>query len=185
VSKTFGLTFLNFLMTAHNNEEDWAARARAWADAKTAMENQHTQSQFTPVGRLEDQGHYCDQYPQSVDAHYPDIQDQSLPASSYQQFPVSGTPLQRPSVVHPQETSSVCSEPSSYVPDAHLTYNVRDGTFFGDSSAVFHQGNILASSSVHQQEVPSSYSSVTGNNSLSILSLHVKLVLKNCCFGTF
>ena len=153
------------LMTAHNNEEDWAARARAWADAKTAMENQHTQ--FTPVGRLEDQSHYYDQYPQSVD-HYPDIQDQSLPPSSYQQFPVSGTPLHRPSVVQPQETSSVCSEPSSFVPDAHLTYNVRDGTFVGDSSALFHQGNMLASSSVHQQEVPSSYSSVTGNNSLSI-----------------
>ncbi|XP_059446879.1 uncharacterized protein LOC132178460 [Corylus avellana] len=146
---------------AHNNEEDWAARARAWADAKTAMENQHTQSLFPPVGRLEDQSHYYDQYPQSVDAHYPDIQDQSLPASSYQQFPVSGAPLHRPSVVQPQETSSLCSEPSSFVPDAHLTYNARDGTF-GDSSAVFHQGNMLPSSSVHQQEVPSSYSSVTG-----------------------
>ncbi|KAG2708162.1 hypothetical protein I3760_05G179200 [Carya illinoinensis] len=121
---------------AHNNEEDWAARARAWADAKTAMENQHSQSQFTPVGRVEDQSHYYDQYPQAVDAHYPDIQDQSLSAPSYQQFPVS---------------------------DTRLPYNIRDGTSAGDSSAVFHhQGNILTSSSVHQQEVPSSYSSITG-----------------------
>lgn len=172
------------IMTAPNNEEDWAARARAWADAKTAMENQHSQSQFTPVGRLEDQNQYYDQYPQPADAHYPDIQDQSRPATSYQQFPVSGAPLHRQSVVHPQETS-ISSEPSSYVPDAHLHYNVRDGALAGDSSAVFHhQGNILTSSSVHQQEVPSSYSSVTGNNSLGILSLHVKLVLKNCCYGT-
>ncbi|KAF3944800.1 hypothetical protein CMV_028767 [Castanea mollissima] len=120
----------------HSNEEDWAARARAWADAKTAMENQHSQSQFTPAGRIEDQSHYYDQYPQSVDSHYSDIQNQSHPASSYQQFPVS---------------------------DAHLPYNVRDGTLAGDSSAMFHQqGNMPASSSVHQQEVPSSYSSITG-----------------------
>ncbi|KAL4638946.1 hypothetical protein ACB092_03G182700 [Castanea dentata] len=120
----------------HSNEEDWAARARAWADAKTAMENQHSQSQFTPAGRIEDQSHYYDQYPQSVDSHYSDIQNQSHLASSYQQFPVS---------------------------DAHLPYNVRDGTLAGDSSAMFHQqGNMPASSSVHQQEVPSSYSSITG-----------------------
>ena len=160
-------------MPAHSNEEDWAARARAWADAKTAMENQHSQSQFTPVGRLEDQSHYYDQYPQSVDAHYPDVQHQSLPGSSYQQFPVSGAPLHRPSVVHTQETASISSEPSSHVPDAHLPYNVRDGTLAGDSSALFHhQGP--SSSSVHQQEVPSSYSSITGNNSLSILSFACK-----------
>lgn len=170
---------------AHNNEEDWAAKARAWADAKTAMENQHSQSQFTPVGRVEDQSHYYDQYPQSIDTHYPDIQDQSLSASSYQQFPVSGAPLHQPSLVYSQEIASIGSEPSSYVPDARLPYNIRDGTSTGDSSAVFHhQGNILSSSSVHQQEVPSSYSSVTGNNSLSILSLYMKLVLKNCCYGT-
>ncbi|KAL0015687.1 hypothetical protein SO802_002756 [Lithocarpus litseifolius] len=46
--------------------------------------------------------------------------------------------------------------------DAHLPYNVRDGNLPGDSSAMFHQqGNMPASSSVHQQEVPSSYSSIT------------------------
>lgn len=154
-------------MTVLSNEEDWAARARAWADAKTAMENQHSQSQFTPAGRIEDQSHYYDQYPQSVDSHYSDIQNQSHPASSYQQFPVSGVPLLWPSVLHTQE-NAFSSEPFSHVPDAHLPYSVRDGTLAGDSSAMFHQqGNMPASSSVHQQEVPSSYSSITGNNSLA------------------
>lgn len=127
------------------------------------MESQHSQSQFTPVGRVEDQTYYYNQYPPSVDAHYQDIQDQSLPAPSYQHFPVSGAPPHRPSESHLQETASVYSEPSSYGPEAHLPYNVRDGTLDRDSSAVFHhQGNIITSSSVNQQEVPSSYSSVTG-----------------------
>ncbi|PON99043.1 PNN-interacting serine/arginine-rich protein [Trema orientale] len=147
---------------AHSNEEDWAARARAWADAKTAMENQHQQSQFTPVGRPEEQGHYHDQYPQSVEPHYGEIQHQSIPASNYQQVPVSAAP-HRPPVVHPSEVPSVSSD-SSYVPEGHL-HTVRDGTPAADSNAMFqHQGNLPISPSVHQQEVPSSYSSVTGNN---------------------
>ncbi|KAL5552813.1 hypothetical protein UlMin_040214 [Ulmus minor] len=112
---------------AHSNEEDWAAKARAWAHAKTMMENQHPQPQYEPVGRQEEQGHY----PQTGDSHF-------------QQVPVSTTP-HRPPVAHPQEIPSVSSRPSSYVPEGH-------------------QGNLPISPSVHQQEVPSSYSSVTGND---------------------
>lgn len=135
------------------------------------MENQHLQSQFTPVGRQEEPNHYHDQYPQTVDPHYPDIQHQSFSSSSYQQFPASGVPLHRPSVVHVQESASISSGPCSYVPDGRPPFAVGDGTATGDSSSVFpHQENLSTSPSIHQQEVPYSYSSVAGNKSLRILN---------------
>lgn len=171
-------------MAAHNNEEDWAARARAWAAAKAAMDNQHLQSQFTPVGRQEEQNHYHDQYPQALDPNYPDIQHQSFTSSSYQQFPVPGGPPQRPPVGHVQDSVPISSGPSSYVPDSHPPFAIGDGTATGDSSAVFpHQENLSTSPSIHLQEVPYSYSSVAGKNPLSILKLHERLVLKNCFCG--
>ncbi|KAA8529629.1 hypothetical protein F0562_034271 [Nyssa sinensis] len=146
---------------AHNNEEDWAAKARAWAAAKATTDNQHPQSQFTPIGRPEEQSHYHDQYSQTVDPHYADVLQTSLPASSYQQYPDPAAP-HRPPLVQLWESSSISSV-SSYVPDGHLLYTARDGTSTGDSNAVFpHQETSPTSPSVHQQEVPSSYSSVTG-----------------------
>ncbi|KAK9277158.1 hypothetical protein L1049_006697 [Liquidambar formosana] len=152
----------------HNNEEDWAAKARAWAAAKTAMDNQHPQSQFAPVGRLEEHSQYHDQYAQVVDPHYPETQQQSLPASSYQQFPVPTAPSHRPPVIHLQESASISAGVPSYVSDGRLPYTGRDGTLAGDSNAVFsHQENLPTSPTVHQQEVPSSYSSVTGKEDAS------------------
>ncbi|EXB82534.1 UDP-galactose:fucoside alpha-3-galactosyltransferase [Morus notabilis] len=145
---------------AHSNEEDWAARARAWADAKAAMENQHPESQFAPAGRVEEQSPYHDQYPHSADAHYTEIQHQS----NYQQVPVSAASLHRLPATHPSEVPPVSSNASSYGPEGHL-HTVRDGTSAADSNAMIQsQGNLHKSPSVHQQEVPSSYSSVTGNN---------------------
>ncbi|KAB2609817.1 hypothetical protein D8674_037162 [Pyrus ussuriensis x Pyrus communis] len=144
---------------AAQNNQDWEAKAKAWADARTAMENQHQQVQFPPVGRLEEQRHYHEQYPHNGDLHYSGSHHQSFSTSSYQQVPVSGAPTHYPPGIHSQETSSIGSELSSY---AHHT--VGDGTPAGDSIAVFHhQGSLSTSPSVHQQEVPYSYSSVTGN----------------------
>ncbi|XP_070666468.1 uncharacterized protein [Malus domestica] len=143
---------------AAQNNQDWEAKAKAWADART-MENQHQQVQFPPAGRLEEQSHYHEQYPHNVDPHYSGSHHQSFSTSSYQQVPVSGAPTHYPPGIRSQETSSVGSELSSY---AHHT--VGDGTLAGDANAVFHhQGSLSTSSSVHQQEVPYSYSSVTGN----------------------
>ncbi|KAF8378231.1 hypothetical protein HHK36_029570 [Tetracentron sinense] len=171
----------------HNNEEDWAARARAWASAKTEIENQHPQSQFTPVDRPEEHNHvYHDQYQQTIDPHYTDIHQSSLPSSSYQQFAFSAPNLHRSPANHLQESTSFSSGPSSYVSDGHLSYTARDGALAADSNPVYlHQESVPTSSSIYQQEVPSSYSSVTGNALLSILNLCVKLVLKNCCCGTY
>ncbi|KAJ0096233.1 hypothetical protein Patl1_16064 [Pistacia atlantica] len=127
---------------------------------------------------------FHDQYPQASDFHYVDTQHHSLPASGYQQFPVPAASSQQPPVAYQQETSSISSAPSSYIPDVQLPYTGRDGSSAGEANAGFpHQENLHSSPSVHQQEVPSSYSSVTGNNTLSILNLHVKLVLKTSSVG--
>ncbi|GAV91929.1 hypothetical protein CFOL_v3_35314 [Cephalotus follicularis] len=145
---------------AHGNVEDWAARAKEWAAAKAAMEDQHLQSQYAPFGRSEEQSRFHDQYPQDVNSHYP--------AATYQQYPASPAPPHRPPLVYPQETASVSSGPPSYVPDGHLAYIVRDGNLAGDSNAGFsHQEALPTSPYVHQQEVPSSYSSVTGKEESS------------------
>ncbi|KAI4328168.1 hypothetical protein L6164_020546 [Bauhinia variegata] len=140
---------------AHKKEEDWAARARAWADAKAAMESQHSQSQFAPAGNPQEQNHYYDQYQHSAESHYPDFQNQSHPSSSYQQFPVPDASQQQQFQGHPQEVASFSS-------DGHLPYTTRDGTTTGDTTVALYQGNFPTNPSVHQQEVPSSYSSVTG-----------------------
>ncbi|XP_060969176.1 uncharacterized protein LOC115714936 isoform X1 [Cannabis sativa] len=150
----------------HSNEEDWAAKARAWADAKTAMDNQHQQSQHTAVERPEDQSHYQDQYSHSVQPHYAEMQHQSMPTSNYQQVqqPQAPTaPFPRPPLAQSSQPPSVSSD-STYVPEGHL-HSVRDGTPPADSNAMLQRhGNLPISPSVHQQEVPSSYSSVTGSN---------------------
>ncbi|XP_044488902.1 uncharacterized protein LOC123213512 isoform X2 [Mangifera indica] len=148
---------------AHSGAQDWAARAKEWANARAATENQHLHSQFTPVSRPEEQNHFHDQYPQASDLHYADTQHHTFPASGYQQFPVPAASSQQPPVAYQQETASISSAPSSYIPDVQLPHAGRDGSSARESNAGFpHQESLHSSSSVHQQEVPSSYSSVTG-----------------------
>ncbi|GMJ03667.1 hypothetical protein like AT1G70620 [Hibiscus trionum] len=147
---------------AHNNVEDWGAKAREWAKTRAAMQDQPAQSQITPTGRPEEQNHFHDPCSQAADSHYIDAQ-QSLPVSSYQQFPVPAASPHGPPATYPNETLSNSSRPSSYIPDACPPYHVRDGTSLMDSNSGFlHQESLPASSSVHLQEVPSSYSSVSG-----------------------
>ncbi|WCJ38535.1 cyclin-related [Euphorbia peplus] len=133
---------------AHNNAEDWGARAKAW---RSAMEEQNHQSQFTQVSRMEEQNRYHDQYQQTPESHYQDIQQHPYPASGYQQFPVSAAPSQQQPIAYQQENAP----PSSGQPSngAHFPYTIGGGTSFGAPTT---------SSSVLQQEVPSSYSSITG-----------------------
>lgn len=156
------------MIVAHKNEEDWAAKARAWADAKSAMENQHPQPHYSPAGRLPEQTHYHDPYQQSVDPRYTDVQNQSQSSSGYQQFPFVDPPMQRNSG-HSQEAASVSLE-AAYTSDGH-SYSARDG----DPTVSFEQANLPTNPSVHSQEVPSSYSSVAGNYLFNILKLQVKL----------
>ncbi|KAG5240777.1 hypothetical protein OIU76_014307 [Salix suchowensis] len=135
--------------SGRNHVEDWAAKARAWAAAKnSALDDQHPQSQFTTGGRSEEQSWYYDQNLQTVDTHYQGVQQQPFPATTYQQFPVSAAPHQLP-VAYPQENASFNMGQPSYVSDRPQPYPGGAATS-------------NASPSVHQQEVPSSYSSVTG-----------------------
>ncbi|XP_039018863.1 dentin sialophosphoprotein-like isoform X1 [Hibiscus syriacus] len=147
---------------AHNNVEDWGAKAREWANTRAAMQDQQVESQITPAGRPEEQNHFHDPYSQAVDSHYMDAQ-QSLPIASYQQFPVPAASPHGPPATYPNETLSNSSRPFSYFPDACPPYHVRDGTSLMDPNSGFlHQESLSASSSFHLQEVPSSYSSVSG-----------------------
>ncbi|XWS22644.1 hypothetical protein CRYUN_Cryun29cG0053900 [Craigia yunnanensis] len=147
---------------AHSNVEDWGAKAREWANTRAAMQDQPMQSQIATAGRPEEQNRFHDPYSQAVDSHFMDAQ-QSLPTSSYKQFPVPAASLHRPPTTFPNETLSNCSGPSSYIPDGRLPYYVRDGTSALDPNGGFlHQESLPTSSSVHQQEVPYSYSSVSG-----------------------
>ncbi|EOY00625.1 Cyclin-related, putative isoform 1 [Theobroma cacao] len=154
----------NILVPAHNNVEDWGAKAREWAKTRAAMQDQPVQSQITPAGRPEEQNRFHDPYSQAVDSHHMDAQ-QLLVASNYQQFPVPAASPHRPPTIYPNETLSNSSGPSSYIPDGRLPYHARDGTSALDPKSGFLlQESLPTSSSVHQQEVPSSYSSVSGNN---------------------
>ncbi|XVE85151.1 hypothetical protein DITRI_Ditri17bG0068900 [Diplodiscus trichospermus] len=152
---------------AQNNVEDWGARAREWANTRAAMQDHPVQSQIAPTGRPEEQNRFHDLYSQAVDSHYMDAQ-QSLLTSSYQQFPVPAASPHRPATTYPNETLTNSSEPSSYMPDGHPPYHVRDGTSALDPNSGFlHQESLPTSSSVHQQEVPSSYSSVSGKENFT------------------
>lgn len=143
----------------HNNAEDWAARARAWAAAKQ-MEDQYQQSQFTPVGRPEEQTQFQhqEQYPPVTNAHYQDIQQQPYHALGYQQFSASAAIPNQPPALYPQDSFN-SSQPS----------RASDGRVYAMDGGMPAGGAPSTSPSVHQQEVPSSYSSVTGNCSFSIL----------------
>ncbi|KAL8157035.1 uncharacterized protein LOC141671984 isoform X2 [Apium graveolens] len=138
---------------AHNNGDDWAAKARAWATAQTSSDNQYPQSQYTSIGRKEENQYSMANPQYSGGQHFP------VAASSYQQYPAS---------VAPPYESSESSFSSGYVPDGHLPFNHRNGSLVGESNCSMpHQGSSPSSVSIHQQEVPSSYSSVTGKENIA------------------
>ncbi|XP_068657624.1 uncharacterized protein [Aristolochia californica] len=138
-----------------SNEQDWAARARAWATAKAAMEShqQTTQAaQFLQpvIDKTEEQKN------QMYHEHY----QQSLAPSSHQQLPVSLTN-------HPVGPSVSSGAPLSYVSDcsaASFSGSRDGGAFAGTTDANNAISSLHASiPSVYQQEVPSSYTSIPGN----------------------
>ncbi|XP_010023471.2 uncharacterized protein LOC104414142 [Eucalyptus grandis] len=147
---------------AHSNTEDWAARAKAWADAKAATENQHSQLQYAPPGRMDEQGHYHIPYPSALDSHYTENHQQPLSGHGHQQHSLSNTPP-RGQPLYAQEITPVSSGPSAYLPDGSSPFPARDGGVTGHANSVLRQQDSLPTNvSVHQQEVPSSYSSVSG-----------------------
>ncbi|CAA2973832.1 Hypothetical predicted protein [Olea europaea subsp. europaea] len=159
----------NWDYQVHNNEDDWATKARAWAAAKAATEHQLPQSQVTPAGRLEEQNNFHDQYSQSVETQLMDVQQPLLTESSYQHYPVGTAPPYRTPLGQSQEPPYISSGQSSYAMDVHLPpYTARDGNLAGDTTPFLQQEKSSISSLVHRQEVPSSYSSIPGKDAGNI-----------------
>eukprot|EP00268_Persea_americana_P000857 TRINITY_DN1026_c0_g1_i5.p1 TRINITY_DN1026_c0_g1~~TRINITY_DN1026_c0_g1_i5.p1 ORF type:complete len:917 (-),score=248.42 TRINITY_DN1026_c0_g1_i5:581-3112(-) len=114
---------------------------------------------------MEEHSHaYHDQYQQAADPLLTEAHKSSLLPSVHQQFSFSVTTSHRPQVDHLQDSASfVSGRASFYVPDGSVSYDARDGAFSADSNPFAPpQENVLTNSSIYQQEVPSSYSSIPG-----------------------
>ncbi|CAN1838687.1 hypothetical protein LINPERHAP1_LOCUS35522 [Linum perenne] len=130
---------------AHNNAEDWAARAKAWAASKNVAED-HQPPQQQP--QFSDQGRFQEQYPQSFDPRYQDVQHHQQ--QQQQGYPSSGYP------------APMYQPPLGYTQGPAATYNSVQQSSYGADGHAALAGAPTASPSVHEQEVPSSYSSFTG-----------------------
>ncbi|KAL4193419.1 hypothetical protein AMTRI_Chr06g176810 [Amborella trichopoda] len=152
----------------YNNEEDWAAKARAWAAAKAAMENQQAQAQFTPLGKVEDHTHaYHNQSQNATEPHFADIQQSSLPAPSHHPPPVAPPMDIHRTPNHFQDSISNNSEPLPlYASNESLAFSAADKNLVplppSSSAPVASQGNMASISSVYRQEVSLNYSSFPG-----------------------
>ncbi|KAF5793634.1 putative PNN-interacting serine/arginine-rich protein [Helianthus annuus] len=166
--------------SAHSkNEDDWAARARAWAASKAVTDDQHQQHhhhhhhhhqqqqqqqhlQSAPVNLPEETNHQ-NQYTQNMD-----YQQHSVPPSSYQQYSSSYALPPRPPAHHLQEPlpPPPPSFSSGYGSDGY-SYPARDGNLREPAAVYPRQEMTPTTLSGHQQEVPSSYSSVAGKEELS------------------
>ncbi|MQL87150.1 hypothetical protein Taro_019679 [Colocasia esculenta] len=142
----------------YNNEEDWAARARAWAAANSATESLPMQPHYMPSGTQNNV--YHDQYQLGSGPPFTDSQPSSL-STQDQQFADSATDLHRR--VNSSQESSLNS--LSYSVPNFPTYDARNEGLATDTSVTPSppQRNFSSSTSVNVQEVPSSYSSVSGN----------------------
>ncbi|XP_010909899.2 uncharacterized protein [Elaeis guineensis] len=147
----------------YNNEEDWAARAKAWAAAKSATENHHRQAQIMPTGRIEEHGYaYHEQYQQAAGPPT-DNQQQSHPQSINQQLPVHLMDQQK-QVSHVHGSTSFSSGSSFYGTDGRPYYNAEDEASGTDKDHMASsQRNFGPSSSTYEQEVPYCYSSTQGD----------------------
>ncbi|CAM9001242.1 unnamed protein product [Rhodiola kirilowii] len=140
-----------------SNEDDWAARAKAWAAAKSAMDNQQQQSPFPQGIRTELQVPFQDQYARVAEHQHIEAKPGSGPVA-YPQNPFGTENNQQVSLsdgqsnnapgVHRYGQTAFSSASASSGPENHLA---KDGLLVDQSKAT-----------IHQQEVPNSYSSITG-----------------------
>eukprot|EP01018_Ginkgo_biloba_P023368 Gb_39408 [translate_table: standard] len=145
-----------------NNEEDWAARARAWAAAKAAMDAQQAPSQFTQVGRSVEHHHvYQEHYPQAVQPQFSDIQQPSLSALGHQS--VQLPPVSIPNMATNQVQDSTSHFPpdvsSSYTADGFMAYSLKDEQ---NVSSFSSQGSIPAGTHSYPQDLATNYTSISG-----------------------
>ncbi|KAI4340694.1 hypothetical protein MLD38_025504 [Melastoma candidum] len=145
---------------ARSNAEEWAARAKVWADAKAATnasESPHAHLQQAAIG---ENNQFHSQYQPAENSGYPVGHQQPQTGSNYQQPPRPPTP-QHSQSFQLQEGATVSFRPSTHL-DGHAPFSAKDGNTKG--AAVTHTRVPQPTNPlVHQQEVPSSYSSISGN----------------------
>ncbi|KAH9318573.1 hypothetical protein KI387_020342, partial [Taxus chinensis] len=148
-------------------EDDWAAKARAWAAAKAAMEAQQAQSQFATVNRPAEhhqlyQGHYS----QPVQSQFAEAPQPSFPALGQQS--VQPPPISVPNITTNQVQDSSSHFPndvsSSYASDVFISYGSKDAvaTHEQNASGISSQESIPTTTASYSQEMPLSYTSVPG-----------------------
>ncbi|KAM0946987.1 hypothetical protein DsansV1_C08g0081331 [Dioscorea sansibarensis] len=112
------------------NEEDWAARARAWAAAKSVPDNHHSQSQFTPVGRVEESSYaFHDQYQQAMAPPPTVIQQPSLANSNHRISHDAGYEAMATNTDHMVSPQRSFSTPSVYEQEVSYSYSSAPGNF--------------------------------------------------------
>ncbi|XP_020576924.1 uncharacterized protein LOC110022372 [Phalaenopsis equestris] len=97
----------------YGSEEDWEAKARAWASSDSMNENHHGRSQFTPLGRMDEHEYaYRDHLPKfvapAVDTQLP-LLLQSNGRASYNEHETET-----------RESSHLISPPRSYYPSSSI-----------------------------------------------------------------
>ncbi|PKU61186.1 uncharacterized protein LOC110113971 isoform X1 [Dendrobium catenatum] len=97
----------------YSSEEDWAAKARAWATADSRTENHHARSQFTPLGRMDEHEYaYLDHLPKVV---APAVDNQlPLPPQS------NGRALYNEHEAEARDTGHLISPPRIYYPSSSI-----------------------------------------------------------------
>lgn len=134
------------------NEEDWAARARAWAESAPSTENHNTPIPFPPHGRMESQGQ----------GFHDPFQQASGPSGIHQASY---------STRHQMPISTQANHVEDFTPfnssDLRMQYHeTRAESLAEEVGTTQSHGNF--GSRVFQEEVSSSYSSSSGNVSYSI-----------------
>ncbi|KAK8949267.1 hypothetical protein KSP39_PZI005915 [Platanthera zijinensis] len=92
----------------YNNEEDWAAKARAWAATDSMPESHHARSQFSQLGRVDEPEYaYRDHFPKVV----PPIDNQLPPLAQS-----NGRTLYDEGETGAREASHLTPTPRNYYP---------------------------------------------------------------------
>lgn len=152
--------------TGVSNEQDWAARARAWAAAKAAMEAQQAQPQFTPLGRSVEHPVYQDHYSQPVQTQFPEVHQPSLPPLGHQSVQLPPVPVPNMATNQAQDltTQYPTDLSSSYNQDGFMSYSSKDGAapHEQNTSVNSSQGSIPTINPSYSQEMVSNYTSFSG-----------------------
>ncbi|XP_042468338.1 protein SON-like isoform X1 [Zingiber officinale] len=154
----------------YNAVDDWAARAKAWATAKSGTDIHHSHPQVVPEGKTEVHSHtYRDQYQATMGP--PTDAQQSLLSQSTNQQPPHFSMNQQKQVDHAYLSASLASGPI-YVGDMHIHSTTGEEAAAQRKDHTSPGENFGRTPSIFEQEVPYSYSSIPGNRD-TVSKLHL------------